>query len=154
MTWALGDRDAALASYRECVALARKSPVNDQISLAHLLTNLAGVLTERGELNEALAAAREGLPLLKEAGESWIGMDHLALRAGLAGKVPNAARMAGYADSIFATKEARRQPNEARARDLLQAVLSEKLAPDELARLLSEGTKMSEDEACRIALDE
>jgi len=32
-------------------------------TLRSLLTNLAGVHTERGELSEALAAAREGLPL-------------------------------------------------------------------------------------------
>ena len=110
--------------------------------------------TERGELDEALAAAREGLPLLQEAGIAWIALDHLALRAALAGKLANAARLAGYADSAHAAKEASRQPNEARARDRLQALLREKLAADELERLLAEGARMSEDEACRLALED
>ena len=35
------------------------------------LINLAGVRTERRELDEALAAAREGLPLLQEAAFAW-----------------------------------------------------------------------------------
>ena len=96
------------------------------------LINLAGVRTERGELDEALAAAREGLPLLQEAGYAWNVLDHLALRAALAGKPANAARIAGYADSIYTAEEATRQPNEARARERLQALLHEKLDTDEL----------------------
>jgi hypothetical protein len=123
-------------------------------TLGIYLGNLAGVLTERADLDEALAAAREGLPLLKLGGYVWIFVDHVALRAAMAGKVANAARLAGFTDSIFAAKETSRQPNEARARKRLQALLREKLAPDELERLLAEGAKMSEDEACRIAVEE
>ena len=55
-------------------------------------------------------------------------------------------------DAAFLARETRRQPNETRARSRLQALLHEHLAPDELDRLLSEGAKMSEDEACRRAL--
>jgi hypothetical protein len=55
--------------------------------------------------------------------------------------------------STFAAKETSRQPNEARARDRLEALLREKLTPEELERLLAEGAKMSEDEACRLALE-
>jgi hypothetical protein len=36
----------------------------------------------------------------------------------------------------------------------VQALLREKLAPGELERLIAEGVKMSEDEACRLALEE
>jgi hypothetical protein len=72
----------------------------------------------------------------------------------LAGKVANAARLAGYVDSEVAANGSPRQPNEARARERLQALLHEKLDPDELQRLLAEGAKLSEDEACRMALEE
>ena len=82
-TWALGDLGAALAGLREAVALLRKSPLAGRAVMGPALTNLAGVYTERGELAEALAAAREGLPLCEEAGEAWITLDHLALRAAL-----------------------------------------------------------------------
>jgi len=84
--------------------------------LGTCLTNLSGVLTERGELAEALAAAREGLSLRRDSGHAWVAMDSFALRAGLAGKLENAARIAGYADATHAAKQSLRQPNEARAR--------------------------------------
>ena len=154
ISWALGDLDAALAGFRETVTLLRKSPLITKVMLGIHLGNLAGVLIERGELDEALTVAREGLPMLKEWEYASIHLDHIALRAALVGKVANAARVAGFADSIFMAKEISRQPNEARARDRLQALLTEKLAAVELERLLGEGAKMTEDEACRLALEE
>jgi hypothetical protein len=92
--------------------------------------------------------------LLHDAGMAWNVIDHLALRAGLVGKVANAARLAGFTDSAYRSKQSPRQPNEARAQRRLQALLHEKLAPDEIERLLAEGAKMHEDEACRLALEE
>ena len=91
--------------------------------------------------------------MLHDAGIAWNVLDHLALRAALAGKVASAACLAGFADSSYAAKESPRQPNEARARTRLHALLREKVATDELQRLLAEGAKMSEDEACRLALE-
>jgi len=153
MTWALGDLDAALARFREAIALIRKAPSLPKDMLGFGLTNLAGVHVERGELADALTAAREGLPLRRAT--DFIGaMDHLALRAALAGNVATAARIAGYADAICAAKETSRQPNEARARDRLQALLCQSLSLAELKQLLADGAKLSEDEACRLALDE
>ena len=146
MTWALGDLDAALAACIDAVASLRKSRQARKYLLGNALTNLAGVHTERGEIIEALAAAQEGLPLRDEAGLAWVTLDHLALRAALAGKLANAARLIGFADSTYKAKATSRQPNEARANDRLHALLCEKLVPDELERLLAEGAKMSEDE--------
>jgi predicted ATPase len=154
LAWVSGDLDAALAGFRETVALYRKLRLTDRWVLGPSLANLAGVLTERGDLDEALVAAREGLPLLRNKGYTWIFVDHVALRAALAGKMATAARVAGYADSTFAAKETSRQPNEARARARLQALLHEKFAADELERLRTEGATMSEDEAWRMALEE
>ena len=65
----------------------------------------------------------------------------------------NAARLAGYADSAHAARQATRQANEARARNRLQLLLREKLSADELERLLADGAKISEEEACRVALE-
>jgi tetratricopeptide (TPR) repeat protein len=154
LAWVSGDLDAALAGFRETVALYRKSRLTYRWVLGPSLANLAGVLTERGDLDEALVAAREGLPLLSDKGYTWIFVDHVALRAALAGKMATAARVAAYADSTFAAKETSRQPNEARARARLQALLHEKFAADELERLRTEGATMSEDEAWRMALEE
>jgi predicted ATPase/DNA-binding winged helix-turn-helix (wHTH) protein len=155
LTWALGDLDAAVAAFNEVVAMMRMPTITRKTALGYALCNLAGVFTERGELDEALAAAREGLPLLTAGGGlAWLFMDHLALRGALAGKFANAARLAGFADSLRIANEAVLEPNEARAHARLQALLREKLAPDQLERLLAEGTKLTEDEACRLALEE
>src|SRR3981081_726334 len=82
LTWALHDMDAALAGFRETVALMRTTQLINRGTLGAPLTSLAGVHTERGEIQEALNVAREGLPLLKEAGWVWEFADHVALRAG------------------------------------------------------------------------
>jgi non-specific serine/threonine protein kinase len=152
--WALGDLDAAEASTREQVALLRNSPVRTRRLLGYALSNLAGVLAERGKLDQALVAAGEGLPLVKEDGSAWIFADHVALRAALAGKVSSAARLAGYSQHTWTANEATRQPIEARAHERLCAILREKLDPGELERLLAEGATLGDDEACRLALED
>jgi predicted ATPase/DNA-binding winged helix-turn-helix (wHTH) protein len=153
LTWYLGDLDAALSAFVETVDRLR-SPQARTYTLGVALANLAGVRTERGELGEALAAAREGLPWVQEAGMAWNVLDHLALRTALAGNVANAARLAGFVDSEAAANGSPRQTNEARARNRLEGLLREKLEPVELACLLAEGAKMSEDQACRLALED
>jgi tetratricopeptide (TPR) repeat protein len=155
ISWELGDLDAALVRLDECVSQARKaSSFNQRLSLGLALGLLAGVLTERGQLDEALAVGREALLLLKEAGVSFMLFDTFALRAGLVGKLVNAARLQGHSDSYFASRGVPRANNHARIRERLHVLLNEKLGPDELARLLVEGSKLSEDEACRIALED
>ncbi len=155
LTWALGDLDAAVAAYGETVAMMRSPKITRKISLGYALANLAGVLTERGELDKALAAQREGLPLLIGGGGlAWRFMDHLALRGALAGKFADAARLVGFGDAVRTANESVREPNEARAHARLHALLREKLAPDQLERLLTEGAQMNEDEACALALQE
>ena len=152
LSWMQGDLNGALANYGEAVAHARQASPARRRALGMYLSSLVGVHTERGELDQALAAAREGLPLSRESGV-WDTLDHLALRSALVGKPASAARIAGYADSLYAANAALRQPNETRARDRLQGLLSGKLSSAELQRLLDEGAKLSEDEACRLALE-
>jgi hypothetical protein len=152
--WACGDLVAASCGFRENIEQLRKSaiPANDLLGLN--LAYLAGVLTEQGEIDAALTAAREALPLLQDTGYAWRTTDHFALRTALAGKLANAAQLTGFTDAAYAAKNSPREPNEARALARLHTLLREKLAPDELARLLTEGAKLSEEEACRLALQE
>ncbi|HEY4138772.1 MAG TPA: tetratricopeptide repeat protein [Casimicrobiaceae bacterium] len=153
MRWAQGDLDGALASFREAVARIRTSPNLPKDLLGFALANLAGVHIERGELADAFLRAREGLALCREA-QCASSLDHLALGAGLLGKFADAARLAGYTDHWWTAKEAKRQPNEARARGRVDALLRENLTAEELDHLLVEGAKLSIDEACRLALQE
>ena len=152
--WACGDLDAASCGFRENIEQLRKSaiPANDLLGLN--LAYLAGVLTEQGKIDAALTAAREALSLLQDTGYAWRTTDHFALRAALASKLANAARLTGFTGAAYAAKNSPREPNEARALARLHTLLREKLAPDELTRLLAEGAKLSEEEACRLALEE
>jgi tetratricopeptide (TPR) repeat protein len=152
VAWSMGDLDAALSGMQETVALMRRSPLT-AVMLGLCLSNLAGVHTERGEIEEALTTAREALPMLMEGGFAWSHLDHLALRAALAGKFADAARIAGFSDAAFTGRKTARQPNEARSRDRLQRLLEKELSPTELSRLAAEGAAMSEEAACKLALD-
>src|SRR5262249_31571210 len=116
------------------------------------LTNLAGVLVERGDFEEALIAAREGLELRMAAGYAWEALDHLALRAALVRRWADAGRLAGYVDAVFAAMGVVRQANEARARERLDRLLRDQLDDSERARLMAEGAGMNEEDACRLAL--
>ena len=132
----------------------RRSSVLVRQMLGHGLVNVAGVQVERGELAEALVAAREGLPLCREAGNAWMHLDHLALRAARAGRLADAARLSGFGDSAFKASQSSRQPNEVLARARLQRLLGKKIRDHEFEHLIAEGARLSEDEACRLALEE
>ena len=151
VAWSSGDLDAARSGMQETIALLRKAPLTT-VMLGLCLSNLAGVHTQRGELDDALAAAREGLPMLVEGGFAWSHIDNLALRAALAGQLADAARLAGFADEAFAGRKIARQPNEARSREQLQQLLQQGLRHDALARLTGEGAALSEESAVRLAL--
>jgi tetratricopeptide (TPR) repeat protein len=150
--WALGALDAAATGFREVIATMRGSSGGTELVLGVNLTNLAGVLVERGDLEGALSAGREGLELRRAAGYAWGALDHFALRAALVGRLADAARLAGYVDAVFARRGVVRQANEARARTRLDHVLADRLNANERAVLMGEGAMMSEEDACRLAL--
>jgi predicted ATPase/class 3 adenylate cyclase len=153
MNWALGNLDRAIASFREAVALARATHALSKASLAVPLGNLAGALTELGNLDEAHATACEAISLQQEDGTVWMWLDHYALLVELMGRHTDAARLEGYADAVHSAQGMTpRQSNEARARTRLLTLLAEKIPALELERLLAEGAKMNQDEACRMAL--
>ena len=152
INWALGELDAAAAGFREAIALMRASNMGTKLVLGVNLTNLAGVLVERGDFEEALIAAREGLDLRKTGGYAWGALDHLALRAALIGRLADAARLAGYVDAVFAARGVVRQANETRARARLDRVLRDRLDTNECVALMAQGEAMSEEDACRLAL--
>lgn len=116
------------------------------------LGNLAGALTERGDLDEALAAMSEAIPLISELGVFYRFGDHFALRLAKAGHADAAARLLGYADGEHARFKAHRQHNEARAHSTLLRILSDAMSPAELTQRMAEGAKLTEEEAARLAL--
>ena len=105
-------------------------------------------------MSEAREAAAEALPLLGEAGNVWVFMDHFALGAALAGNTEKAARLVGFADASYAAKNAGRAPNEARARKRLQSLLDAAYDHAESAGLIEDGGRMSGQDAARLAVEE
>jgi tetratricopeptide (TPR) repeat protein len=153
ITWSLGDLQASADAFRENIGLLRRSPDARGIALTFSLCNLASVLVEMGELEEAGEVAREGLPALGKSGLAWNFMDHFALRAALAGRIANAARLSGYADAALAARSAQRLVNEARAFERLKLLLAQGLAADELAELRRQGAELDDEAACRLAAE-
>lgn len=151
--WALGDLEAAETSFREQVAFSRTSPMKTKRMLGWSLASLAAVLTEQGRIDEALAPGREGLQLLLEDGSAWVFVHHFALRAALAGRLADAARLAGYADYAWSKQETVRHPSEARTQERLDSILRQQLPGNDLERLRAEGAALSETAACRLALE-
>jgi predicted ATPase len=152
-SWALGDLNAAESAFRDAAVMHRNSGHRGKDPLGFTLGNLAGVLTEQGKLDDALEAAREGLPLLRAAGNAWAVIDHLAVRAALAGNLVSAIKIAGFADAAHAAKDATRQPNEQRARKRVDQVAENHLDVETIEQYLADGARMTEAEACRLALE-
>ena len=152
--WQLGDLHGAEMSLREFIAM-RSRPSVRRSRLANAFALLAGVLSDRGDLDGALAAVSESVSLIEQdaGNDAWNVMDFFALRAARAGKLENATRMAGYADACFTAKQASREPNEARTRTALEALLRERLDSTKLKGLLDEGARLTEREACRLAVE-
>src|SRR5207248_421639 len=116
VTWALGDLDTALARCGEAIALLRHLGPPNNLMLAFTLAYVMGIHTERGQIDEALMAARESLPLLDEVGCAWNLLDDFALLAALRDQLAGAARAVGYTDATYAAKTASRPPHVAESR--------------------------------------
>ena len=151
-TWALGDLESAVIAFREAIDRARNTPLANKRALGVPLGNLAAVLTEQGQLPEALVVAKEALPLLRDVERAWTYYDGFALRLALVGKHENAARLEGFASAAFEASSRARRPNETRFRDRLLTLLRERFGPDDLRRLFAEGARLTDEAAYGIAL--
>ena len=152
VAWALGDCDAAERSFRELLDLIRRSPYANNRLLGWTLASLASVMIERGNQEQALEFAREGLPLLEQDATAWRFMDAFALRAAQRGRHRDAVRLMAYANAARVAAEAAPHPIDVRHRERIQALLHGKLDSEELQSLDAEGAKLTEAQACTIAL--
>jgi tetratricopeptide (TPR) repeat protein len=152
MTWALEDLEGAVEEFREAVRLARASRFANEHAIGVPLGNVASVLIEQGNLEEAAALAREALVLLAASEDAWRFFDSLALRLALLGSHEDAARLLGFADDAFRKGSEMREVNEQRLRTRLLLLLSARFEEAELNELLRKGADLSEKEALSIAL--
>ncbi len=150
LSFQTNDLDSAISAGRELAARFRDTCHTDV--LGYVLGLLAGALTARGDLDEALTAARQAAPLLRDEGMLFWLFDHFALRAGLAGQMADAARFAGYADAAYRKHDEAREPIAILARERLNQLLRQALQDAEIAQLNHEGSLFIEEQAMTLAL--
>jgi len=136
---------------REAVALVRNDRLGGRMA-RFALGHLSLVLTELGQLDEALALAREILPSLARSYHVLNFLDAFALLALRRGRIADAARVLGRADFQYDLLREARRPGEERARKVLLDGLRKDLPAADLDLLLKEGADLSDDEAARLAL--
>lgn len=145
-----GDVDGAISAGR--AAAARLRNTRHCNLLGFILGILAGALTARGDLDEALSTAREAVPLLRDGDALFWLFDHLALRSALAGRARDAALIAGYATAVHEKSGRPREPMGRNAAERLNLLLHEALPEDQVAELDRLGARLTEDQTIAIAL--
>ncbi|HEY2447193.1 MAG TPA: hypothetical protein VGI20_15775, partial [Rhizomicrobium sp.] len=145
-----GDVDGAISAGRAVAVRLRETHHSDL--LGFVLGVLAGAFTARSDLNEALTAAREAAPLLREDGRLFWLFDHLALRAALAGRARDAALVAGYSNAVHEKSARVREPMGRHAMERMTPLLRDALPDTEIAQLERLGARLSEEQAITIAL--
>jgi predicted ATPase/DNA-binding winged helix-turn-helix (wHTH) protein len=153
--FAEGHLEAAVAQAREVVALARAARRTGL--LGHALCNLSGYLIARGELEEASAALREGLPLAPESELDTVliagGLQHLAAIAALENRLERAALLIGYAHAFFSAEFEGRSPAKQQIQAHLLESLRRALPGERLTELMETGAGWTEEEALSTALE-
>ncbi len=153
--FAEGHLEAAIGQAREVVALARVARRTGL--LGHALCNLAGYLIAQGELEEAGAALREGLPLAQESELDAVllagGVQHLAAIAARENRLERAAQLIGYAQAFFSSEFAGRSPAKQQIQARIVESLSRAMPGERLAELMETGARWTEEEAMSSALE-
>jgi predicted ATPase len=150
VVFAEGDVAEAITRGRELVTLIRRERFTNLQSFA--LANLSAALTATGQLDEALQVAREAVPLLRQQGSVWSFLDHLGLLALKRGRPLDAAHILGCAEELNHRSGYVRQFNELRARNQLLEAVRATFDLTELDRLMTEGGRLTADEAACLAL--
>jgi tetratricopeptide (TPR) repeat protein len=150
--WGMQDLDGALDAAREAVVEIRKSrSFGRKLHLMYALVNLFGILVERGDLDEAQPLAGEAYSLIRDRGSGWAALDHFALYAAKRGHAQVAARVLGYTSAATRAQKTAREVAEERAFESAMAFVQQSLSEDTLAKLLAQGAKLTDEEACRLA---
>ena len=148
----MGDIDAAISSGRALIGRLRDTYHTD--ILGYVLGMVSSALTLRGDVEAALTAAQEAVPLLRDEGMLFWFFDHLALRLALVGNIKDAALVAGYADSLFKEFGRPREPVGEEAVNRLERILRAALSGSEIQQARAIGAQLSEDRVIALALSQ
>jgi tetratricopeptide (TPR) repeat protein len=153
---ARGHTERAIAIVREYLPKTRSG--NDRSLFLMMMTNLAGYSAAVDDLTSAFGAAREVVATLaaRDLDHAFLdaSMEHLALAMALRGDLSRAATLEGYANAAIERNGLGRGFTETTTYDRLSARLRESLAPEELARLTTEGAALTPEAAVALALED
>ena len=143
LLWQVGTLDEAAGVARQLAEELRARPTADA-DVAGLLSNLMGILSEMGLIDEASAVAGEALPIARRSRdwyvEEWV---YLFWRRG---QIDIAARLLGMLDAQCARDSVTLQPNEERLITQARAALERQLSPEAFAQGLAAGAALREAE--------
>jgi predicted ATPase/DNA-binding winged helix-turn-helix (wHTH) protein len=148
----MGDLDEAISSGEELIARLRGTSHSE--ILGNVLALVAAGLTLKGDAARALLRAEEAVPLLREQGMLFWFFDHLALRAGIAGRTKDAALISGYADALSREFSRPRDPMGRQAVDRLTMLLKQSFSEAEIEQFVRIGAQLSEAQVVNLALDD
>lgn len=146
----LGRTEGALARARH--SIARLDAIGGSAGAGHLWLGVLNAEALLGRADAAVAAGRTAHALLLREGDELRVFWSLALCAALQGRLPDAARIVGYADAALVRAGVVLENHWTMTSERLYPMLRAGLAPDELGRLQAEGAAMREEDAVRVAL--
>jgi len=140
-----GDLEEAIALGD--VAVQQLRLLDQPANLGLALSNLCSALVLSKRWPEAMAAAREALPLLSRGWGIHFVLDALALAAAERGQGEDAARLLGYTESWYRAHADQRQANEAQIAQRAQLLAEGALGKARFDRLAHQGALLSEQQA-------
>ena len=143
LLWEIGPIEDAAREVRQLIEEFRKRPAADS-DMSVVFANLVGILSETGCIEEATAAAREALPIMRRSRahfvEEWV---YLFWRRGQA---EIAALLLGACDAEQMRTGMPLQENERRLIAQARAALEAQLQPDLMAKRLAAGAAINKTE--------
>ena len=158
-----GNPELAVAHATEALATFRE--FNDMRGGAIILSNLAGYLVSLARYDEAQACAREALELAREHQLGAFAANALQNLAAIKALRPHnegertspagarAARILGFVDARLASMGSVRPYAPAQQYETMLGMLRDAMGSDGVARLMADGSTMTEEQAVEEALE-
>ena len=144
----------ALGRIDEFIDLSRTIVADDVLAgerLGGVLLQLANILAARGNAEESRHFARKGLRVMEQCNEAFEAFAELASLALAERRDDDAARIAGYADSIR-VREGIERASQARIASGIATEIDARIGAARRVLLMSEGARLSESQAKGLAL--
>jgi len=151
MVWAL----RSLGRTDEAIDLARSIVDGGLLAgerLGFVLLNLSEGLVKRNRTAESREYAREGLRVMRQCNGACEAFAALASIALLEGRAEDAARIAGYAESILA-REGIERDAQLRAIEEITGRIDARIPEVARKKLMDEGARLAEAQATSLALN-